>query len=105
MRQWWLSASIAAAMLIMIGVAAYAGTATNTSEQVRAQIVALEQRRCEAIGSGDARTLALILDDEYIHVHGTGKVDTKGGFIANVMQRPRRTERGELTVRYSAIWR
>jgi ketosteroid isomerase-like protein len=99
MRQRWISASIALAVLATLCVGAYAGTSATTSTAARAQIVTLERRRCEAIGSGDAKTLAVLLDDEYVHVHGTGKIDNKAGFIANIMQRPRKTERGELTVR------
>ena len=94
-----LAASIASAMLLMLCVGAGAGTSAKAATAARAQLVALEQRRCEAIGSGDAQTLAILLDDEYVHVHGTGKIDNKAGFIANIMQHPRQTQRGELTVR------
>ncbi len=69
------------------------------SEQVREQIIALERRRCEAIAERAMPALDEILADDYVHVHGTGKVDNKAGFIANIMQRPRGVERGELTVR------
>lgn len=66
---------------------------------MREQIVALERRRCEAISGCSRPVLEEILAEDYVHVHGTGKIDDKAEFIANIMQRPRRVERGELTVR------
>jgi hypothetical protein len=69
------------------------------SHRAREQIVAAEQERCDAISHGDAHKLGELLAEDYVHVHGTGKVDTKAGFIANIVEHPRRTERGDLTVR------
>ncbi len=69
------------------------------SHRAREQIVAAEQERCEAITHGDAHKLGELLAEDYVHIHGTGKVDSKAGFIANIVEHPRRTERGELTVR------
>jgi ketosteroid isomerase-like protein len=69
------------------------------SQHAREQIVAAEHERCDAINQGDAHKLGELLAEDYVHVHGTGKVDTKAGFIANIVEHPRRTERGELTVR------
>jgi hypothetical protein len=100
MRQEHLWVSVVAAMFAMIGArGAHADAPTSASTEARGQIVALEQQRCEAIGTGDGKTLSELLDEAYVHVHGTGKVDTKAGFIANILAHPRRTERGELTVR------
>ena len=73
--------------------------AADSSTDARGQIIAQEQRRCEAIEKGDAKVLSELLSDDYVHVHGTGKVDTKAGFIAGIQQRPRKSDRGELTVR------
>jgi len=69
------------------------------SQRARAQIVAAEQERCDAITHGDAHKLGELLAEDYVHIHGTGKVDSKAGFIANIVEHPRRTERGDLTVR------
>jgi hypothetical protein len=76
------------------------GHAAERSEaKVQAQIVDLERRRCEAITRADEKVLNSILAEDYIHVHGTGRVDSKKAFISNIIAHPRRTERGELTVR------
>ena len=69
------------------------------SRHAREQIITAEQERCDAISHGDAHKLGQLLADDYVHIHGTGKVDSKAGFIANIVEHPRRTERGELTVR------
>jgi ketosteroid isomerase-like protein len=59
----------------------------------------LEQSRCAAISSGDVDALGSLLSDDYLHVHMTGRVDDRAGHVAAVASRPRRTSRGELTVR------
>lgn len=68
-------------------------------DQIREHIIALERRRCEAITECAKPVLDEVLADDYVHIHGTGRVDNKAGFIASIMQRPRRVERGELTIR------
>jgi ketosteroid isomerase-like protein len=59
----------------------------------------LEETRCAAISSGDVDALGALLSDDYLHVHMTGRVDDRAGHVAGVAARPRRTSRGELTVR------
>jgi ketosteroid isomerase-like protein len=91
-------------MLLVVGtcMSIFAGAFTygaDAGSDVRAQIVALEQRRCEAIATGDVKALSQLLSDDYVHIHGTGKVDTKAGFIQGIQQRPRKSNRGVLTVR------
>jgi mannose-6-phosphate isomerase-like protein (cupin superfamily) len=85
--------------LLAVGGCVTLGSAAESADSVKAQIVALEQSRCQAITNGNVDTLAAMLADDYVHVHGTGKVDTKAGFLSNIQQHPRRTERGALTVR------
>jgi mannose-6-phosphate isomerase-like protein (cupin superfamily)/ketosteroid isomerase-like protein len=80
-------------------VSMQSGSTSSLAPDVRAQILALEQTRCQAITAGDVKTLSAMLADDYVHVHGTGKIDTKAGFLANIQQNPRRTERGPLTIR------
>jgi hypothetical protein len=92
-------ADFAAAMFLIASVGVHPAFAAGTPADVRAQILALEHRRCEAIATGNAQVLSELLADDYVHVHGTGKVDTKSGFISNIREHPRKTERGELTVR------
>lgn len=60
---------------------------------------ALEARRIAAINAQDAQALKPLLADDYVHVHATGKVDTREGFIQNVVGSKRISERGPLTIR------
>lgn len=60
---------------------------------------ALEAQRCAAISAGDIDTLQGLLTDDYVHVHMTAHVDDRAGHLKGIAARPRRTERGELTVR------
>jgi 5-carboxymethyl-2-hydroxymuconate isomerase len=66
---------------------------------VEDQLNALEQRRILALNSRDTTALQSILSDDYVHVHSTGHVDDRAGFIKGVQDRPRKSTRGPLTVR------
>jgi len=45
------------------------------------EILALEDRRIEAMTSGDVKTLGEILADDLIYTHTTARLDTKASFI------------------------
>lgn len=60
------------------------------------QLNALEQRRLAALSERDAAVLQSILADDYIHVHGTGRLDDRASFIQGILDRPRKSARGPL---------
>lgn len=68
-------------------------------ENVEAELLELESRRCAAISAGDTGGLRALLTEDYVHVHMTGKVDNREGHLQAIASRPRRTERGPLLVR------
>lgn len=72
---------------------------TTALTPAQRQLEAMEKQRTAAIASGDAKTLASLLADDYVHVHGIGRVDNKEGFIKSIVERPRETTRGPLTIR------
>ena len=45
------------------------------------EIIALENRRIEAMTSGDVEALGEILADDLIYTHTTARLDTKASFI------------------------
>ena len=45
------------------------------------EIIALEDRRIEAMTKGDVQALEEILADDLIYTHTTAKIDTKSSFI------------------------
>ena len=45
------------------------------------EIIALEDRRIEAMTKGDVQTLEEILADDLIYTHTTARIDTKSSFI------------------------
>ena len=63
------------------------------------QLEALEQQRLVAIAKGDAQALASVLADDYMHVHSSARVEDKMAFIKTIIERPRQTTRGPLTIR------
>lgn len=73
---------------------------TNNSE-TRDEILRLEKKRCEALTSGDLVTLAAIVSDDLIHVHGNGHVDGRDEYLNGVATKFifHRIGRGELNVR------
>ena len=70
-----------------------------TSEPEAAPLIALEARRCEAIGAGDLAALADVLADDYLHVLAPGRVVDKTQYLELIRSGPRKPERGSLCVR------
>jgi undecaprenyl pyrophosphate synthase len=70
-----------------------------TSATETAPLIALETRRCEAIGAGDLDALADVLGDDYLHVLAPGKVVNKPQYIEMIRNGPRKPGRGSLHVR------
>jgi hypothetical protein len=62
-------------------------------------VIDAEARRCRAIASGDFIALSAILDDDYLHVHGDGRVGGKVDYIDGVRRAPRVPVRSNLIVR------
>ena len=52
------------------------------------EIIALEDRRIEAMTKGDVQALEEILADDLIYTHTTARIDTKSSFIEAISVRP-----------------
>ena len=70
----------------------------TTTRDATAELLALEQRRCDAINRQDWDALASMLTDDLVHVHANGLTQDKAVYLQHVSSRPRRTERRDLTV-------
>lgn len=68
-----------------------------SNDQVSA-LESLEQRRCEAIMRGDTDQLRSVLSADYVHIHTTGKIDDREGFVSGIVARPRIAKRGPITI-------
>ncbi len=68
---------------------------------VTAIIEALESRRCAALVAGDRAALADLVSDDLVHVHGTGAVDGKAGYLQGIGGKYQfhDVERGALNIR------
>ena len=71
----------------------------DTDALVRDTLLELEDRRCAAICAADGLALQETLAEDYVHVHATGNVDDRQGFITGVLSNPRVVERGSITIR------
>jgi hypothetical protein len=65
----------------------------------RNEVLALEAERCRAISDEDWPALEALLADDLTHTHLTGITQDKATYLAHVRRNPRRTTRGDLTVR------
>lgn len=67
------------------------------------QVQAAEARRCGLLMAGDAEPLEAMLADSLVHVHLTGRVDDKRGYLAGFRGKYRFHDvtRGPLNIR---IW-
>jgi ketosteroid isomerase-like protein len=63
------------------------------------EVIEAEALRCQAIADGDMRALAALLSDDYLHVHGDGRIGGKADYIAGVERAPRVPVRSNLVVR------
>lgn len=72
-----------------------------TKEQ-QTTLEAMEARRCAALIAGDHDGLAALLTDDLVHIHLTGQIDTKAGYLSGFRDkyRFRDIKRGPLTVRF-----
>jgi ketosteroid isomerase-like protein len=70
----------------------------TTTRDATAELLALEEQRCDAINRQDWQALASILTDDLVHVHANGLTQDKAVYLQHVASRPRRTERRDLVV-------
>jgi ketosteroid isomerase-like protein len=70
-------------------------------EQVRAEILAVEERRCRALVDVDIAALADLYDDSIVHIHAPGLIHDKTQLLDHVATRKAYLgiSRGELTIR------
>jgi ketosteroid isomerase-like protein len=69
------------------------------SDDEVADLIALETERCRAISELDLPALEKILADDLTHTHITGHTEDKATYLAGLSGRPRKTTRGDLSVR------
>ncbi|MGJ8609498.1 MAG: nuclear transport factor 2 family protein [Octadecabacter sp.] len=62
-------------------------------------LLALEQKRCDAIAACDLETLDGMLREDYVHVYGGGLFSGKKDWIDHISEVPRIPERVDLKVR------
>src|SRR5688500_6692839 len=70
----------------------------TSTRDATAELLALEEQRCDAINRQDWDTLAVMLSDDLVHVHANGLTQDKAVYMQHVSSRPRRTERSDLVV-------
>jgi Domain of unknown function (DUF4440) len=69
------------------------------SDDEAADLIALENERCRAISELDIPALEKILAEDLTHTHITGQTEDKATYLAGLSGRPRKTTRGDLSVR------
>jgi hypothetical protein len=69
------------------------------SDDVRAEVLAAEERRCAAIAAADWGSLGEIVADDFRYTHSNGKTEDKASWIAGLKPRRRAVEHEGLSVR------
>jgi hypothetical protein len=69
------------------------------SEARKQAVLDAEAARCAAITAGDMTTLAGMLDHDYVHIHGDGRIGDKADYIEGCIRAPRTPKRDNLKVR------
>ena len=85
--------------MLCIGAVAASSARAADPKEAETQLRALEERRLAALKDRDGAALQSLLADDYLHVHSTGRVDDRAAFIKGTLERPRRSERGPLSIR------
>jgi ketosteroid isomerase-like protein len=57
------------------------------ADNVKSEIERLEHERCRVLMACDVTALAALVDDDLIHIHASGRVDTKAEYLRGVEQR------------------
>jgi len=76
-------------------------TTEDVDVTVRAEILAVEDRRQRALIDGDLETLDALFDEELVHIHAPGLTHTKAQLLEHVGTRRAYLDmsRGELSIR------
>ena len=69
------------------------------TDDVTAQVLAAEERRCAAIAAEDWESLGEIVADDFRYTHSNGKTEDKASWIAGIKPRRRAVEHENLSVR------
>lgn len=75
-------------------------TGSSGSTDHAGEIIALELRRCALVAAGDIDTVAELLVEDYVHVHGNGVVSDKADYLNWIRESPREQTRENLKVRF-----
>ncbi len=69
------------------------------TDDVTAEVLAAEERRCAAIAAEDWAVLGEIVADDFQYTHSNGKTENKQSWIAGIKPRRRAVEHDNLAVR------
>jgi ketosteroid isomerase-like protein len=71
------------------------------SEATKQEIERLEDERCRALMARDFQALGALVDDDLVHIHASGRADTRAEYLAGVEKRFvfQNVVRRDLTVR------
>jgi ketosteroid isomerase-like protein len=68
------------------------------TDDVTADVLAAEERRCAAIAAEDWESLGEIVADDFRYTHSNGKTEDKASWIAGIKPRRRAVEHANLAV-------
>jgi ketosteroid isomerase-like protein len=54
------------------------------SDATKAEIIRLEEERCRALMARDLKAVAGLVDDDLVHIHASGRIDTRDEYLRGV---------------------
>lgn len=63
-------------------------------------LYALDQHRISAAAVGDPEALAKAFADDHVHVHASGKVESRAAFVSTICELPRLTDPRRPRIRF-----
>lgn len=70
------------------------------ADELTEEVLDLERRRCQALTDADLETLRAMTSPDYVHIHATGRIETREEYLESLSSSPpREAKRGDTAVR------
>jgi ketosteroid isomerase-like protein len=79
--------------ICFLAVVFLSGAGALHAQNTVAQLRKLDEQRMKAISDGDIDAVSALIADDYIHVHATGEVMDKAGYLVYLQKNPRKSWR------------
>lgn len=79
--------------ICFLAIVFLSGAGALHAQSAVAELRKLDEQRMKAISDGDINAVSALIADDYIHVHATGEVMDKPGYLVYLQKNPRKSWR------------